>query len=106
MEETILEIYEFYFRNQNYNDLDIEFHHCCFCENNSEKMKNVKHSKQDMAKYLILYLTHLKFNLCSWEKSKYFINSIKLSKFCDDNVVGKWSMEYWPEKKIYILICF
>ena len=108
MEETTLEIYESYFKNyENWRLLiyDLPFHNCCFCEN-GKKINIVKHCKQDMARYIITYLNHLKIYRCSWKKVKYFINSIKLTKFCDEDTTGKWSMKYWTEKDIYILLSF
>ena len=108
MEETILTIYESYFKNyQNWYlpIYELPFHNCCFCQN-GKKNKIIYHCKQDMAKFIITYLNHLKVYRCSWEKVKYFINSVKLSNFCDEHTTGKWLMEYWFEKDIYILICF
>ena len=108
MEETTLTIYESFFKNNENWRLSIyelPFHNCLFCQN-EKKIKIIYHCKQDMVKYIIMYLNHLKVYQCSWEKVKYFINSVKLSKFCDDHVTGKWSMEYWSEKNIYILLHF
>ena len=108
MEETTLTIYETYFKNYDNWKLrlfELPFHNCLFCKNN-KKYNLVKHCKQDMAKYVIMYLDHLKVYRCCWEKTKYFINSIKISNFCDEDVIGKWSMKYWIEKDIYILLHF
>ena len=108
MEETTLTIYESYFKNyENWHVpvFELPFHNCYFCKNR-KKINIVKHSKQDIAKYVIMYLNHLKVYRCPWTKVKYFINSVKLSNFCNEQVVGKWSMEYWIEKDIYILVCF
>ena len=108
MEETTLTIYESFFKNYENWRLSIRelpFHNCYFCQN-GKKIKIIYHCKQDMVKYIIMYLNHLKVYQCSWEKVKYFINSVKLSKFCDEYVTGKWSMEYWSEKNIYILLHF
>ena len=108
MEETTLTIYESYFKNYKNWYLpvhELPFHNCCFCKN-GQKIKIIYHCKQDMVKFIITYLNHLKIYRCSWAKVKYFINSIKLSNFCDENTAGKWVMEYWYEKDVYILLCF
>ena len=106
MEEATLTIYESYFKNYKNWRLpiyELPYHNCVFC---GKKIKIIKHCKQDMTKYIILYLNHLKIYQVCWEKVKYFINSVKLSNFCDENTIGKWSIEYWAEKDIFILICF
>lgn len=107
MEETTLEIFESYFKNDNWRLSlgELSSHNCCFCQNSSKKIKIIYHCKLDMVKFIMTYLNHLKVYGCSWKKVKYFINSIKLSKFCDDNITGKWLLEYWYEKDIYILLC-
>ena len=108
MEETTLTIYESYFKNyQNWHlpIYELPFHNCCFCQN-GKKIKIIYHCKQDMVKFKIMYLNHLKVYRCSYEKVKYFINSVKLSNFCDEHTIGKWLMEYWSEKDIYILLHF
>ena len=108
MEETTLEIFESYFKNDNWRFSigELSSHNCCFCKNEEQKIKIIYHCKQDMTKFVITYLNHLKVYGCRWKKVNYFINSIKLSKFCDENVTGKWLMKYWHEKDIYILLCF
>ena len=108
MEESTLTIYESYFENYENWYLpvhDLVSHNCFFCKN-GKKNRLIYHCKQDMVKFIIMYLNHLKVYRCSWTKVKYFINSVKISKFCDENVIGKWLMEYWSEKDVYILICF
>ena len=92
MEETTLTIYEFYFKNhQNLNNLpigELSFHNCFFCKN-GQKTRIIYQCKQDMVKFILMYLNHLKVYRCSWKKIKYFISSIKMSNFCDDNTTGK-----------------
>ena len=108
MEETTLEIYESYFKNYDnwrFSIGELSSHNCCFCKN-GQKIKIIYHCKQDIVKFIIMYLNHLKVYRSSWEKVKYFINSVKLSNFCNEYVTGKWLMEYWYEKDIYILLCF
>ena len=73
-----------------------------FCKNR-QKIRLVYHCKQDMVKFILMYLNHLKIYRVCWKKVQYFIRSIELSNFCDDNTVGKWVMDYWYEKDIYIL---
>ena len=105
MEETTLTIFESYFKNhQNLNlpFCELSIHNCFFCKN-GRKTRFIYHCKQDMVKFILMYLNHLKIYRCSWKKIQYFIKSIKLSNFCDDNTIGKWVMDYWYEKDIYIL---
>ena len=103
MEETILEIYESYFKNDNwcFSLGELTSHNCFFC--NNKKFKITCDYKQDMVELIILYLNHLKIYGCIWKKVNYFISSIKLSDFCNNNKTSTWVMEYWYEKDIYIL---
>ena len=103
MEETTLEIYESYFKNDNwcFSFGELTSHNCLFC--NNKKFKITCDFKQDMVELVILYLNHLKIYGCIWKKVNYFISSIKLSDFCNNNKTSTWVMEYWYEKDIYIL---
>ena len=103
MEESTLTIYESYFKNQNVNSQIYEMSHDCFFCKNRQKIRFIYHCKQDMVKFILMYFNHLKIYRISWRKVQYFIKSIELSNFCDDNTVGKWVMDYWYEKDIYIL---
>ena len=107
MEEATLEIFESYFKNNNwrFSIVELSSHYCSFCEN-ERKNQIIYHSKQDMAKFIIMYLNHLKLYGASWKKVNYFIKSVKLSNFCNENVTGKWLMDYWHKKNIYILLHF
>ena len=102
MEETTLEIYEAYFKNDNWCFLlkELTSHNCFFC--NNTKYRITFDYKQDAAEFVILYLKHLKIYGCLWKKVNYFINSVRISNFCD-NKTATWVMEYWYEKDIYIL---
>ena len=106
MEETILDIYEAYFKNDNwrFSLKELTSHNCLFCNNN--KYRITFDYKKDAAEYVILYLNHLKIYGSLWKKVNYFINSVRISNFCDDNKTGTWVMEYWYEKDIYILRFF
>ena len=107
MEENILEIYESYFKNDNWRFSlgELTSHNCFFC-NNAQKFRITCDYKRDMAEFIILYLNHLKIYGCLWKKVNYFINSVRLSNLCDDNKTGTWTMQYWHQKDIYILRCF
>lgn len=108
MNEEILTLYESYFRNPDNHKIlleELQNHHCSFCL--LERVMKVKHSKTDMNKIILQYLDHLKLISCSsWEKVKYFFNSIKISGFLNDDCIGKWKMVLWEEKDIYILCHF
>ena len=103
MEETTLDLYKAYFKNDNWSfSLEkLQSHNCFFCDN--KKYKMTFDYKKDAAEFIILYFNHLKIYGVSWEKVKYFFNSIKISKFCDNETIGPWRMEYWYNKDIYIL---
>ena len=106
MEESILEIYESYFKNDNWRFSlgELTSHNCIFC--NNKKFKITCNYKEDMVNFVILYLNHLKIYGCIWKKVNYFITSIRLSDFCNDNKTGTWTLEYWYNKDIYILRSF
>ena len=105
MEESILEIYEYYFKNDNWRFSigELSSHKCFFCENTRQKYRITCDYKQDMVNFVIMYLNHLKIYGSLWKKVNYFITSIKRSNFCDDNKAGQWRLEYWYEKDVYIL---
>ena len=103
MEKTTLEIYKFYFKNQQDKIKLYELSHVCFFCKNEQKIRFIYHCKEDMVKFILMYLNHLKFYQVPWKKVQYFIRSIEISNFCNDNIVGKWVMDYWREKNIYIL---
>ena len=105
MEETTLEIFESYFKNDNwcFSLGELTSHKCCFCNNTGQKIRITCDYKRDMAEFVITYLNHLKIYGCVWKKVNYFITSVKLSNFCDENKTCQWVMEYWYEKDIYIL---
>ena len=104
MNEEILTLYEAYFRNADNHKIfidNLQSHHCCFCW--PEETVRVKHCKTDMIKIILEYLIHLKLISCpSWEKVKYFLKSIRISGFLEDDCIGKWTMIKWLEKDIYI----
>ena len=102
MEEETLDIYEAYFRNDNwtYSLNDLSSHNCLFCKNS--KYRLTFYYKQDASQTIISYLNHLKTYGCKWKKVKYFINSVRLANFCKETNEN-WAMEYWFEKDIYIL---
>ena len=104
MEKTTLTIYKSYFKNHQDSNLSIyePSHNCFFCKN-EQKIRLVYHCKDEIVKFILLYLNHLKFYRVHWKKVQYFIRSIELSNFCNNNIVGKWVMDYWREKDIYIL---
>ena len=104
MEEITLSIYKSYFKKQQPNLQNIydSSHNCFFCKNR-QKTRFIYHCKQDMVKFILMYLNHLKIYRTPWRKVQYFIKSIEMCNFCDDNIVGKWVMDYWREKDIYIL---
>ena len=106
MEETTLDIYEAYFKNDNWSFSfeKLTSHNCLFC--NNAKCRITFNYKQDAAQFIILYLNHLKIYGCHWKKVKYFINSVRISNFCDNETTDIWVMEYWYEKDIYILLSF
>ena len=106
MEETTLDIYEAYFKNDNWSfSLEkLTSHNCFFC--NNTKYRITFDYKQDAAQFIILYLNHLKIYGCCWKKVKYFLNSIRISNFCDNETTDIWVMEYWYEKDIYIIRSF
>ena len=60
MEETTLEIYESYFKNDNWRFSlgKLASHNCFFC--NNKKFRITCDYKQDMVNFVILYLNHLK----------------------------------------------
>ena len=103
MEESTLDIYESYFKNDNWSfSLEkLTSHNCFFC--NNTKYNITFNYKQDAAQFIILYLNHLKIYGCHWKKVKYFLNSVRISNFCDDELNGIWKMYYWHQKDIYIL---
>ena len=105
MEETTLDIYEAYFKEDNwfFSIKELTSHKCIFC--NNMKQRIIFDYKQGAAHFIISYLNHLKIYGCCWNKVKYFIKSIRKSNFCDEKT-ATWAMEYWPEKDIYILYCF
>ena len=84
MEEATLDIYEAYFRNDNWNFSlnDLSSHNCLFC--NNTKYRITFYYKHDAAQMIISYLSHLKIYGCQWNKVKYFINSVRLSNFCNE----------------------
>ena len=102
MEEATLDIYEAYFRNDNWNFSlnDLSSHNCLFC--NNTKYRITFYYKHDAAQLIISYLNHLKVYGCNWNKVKYFINSVRLSNFCNETTEN-WAMEYWFQKDIYVL---
>ena len=101
MEESTLDIYEAYFKNDNWSfSLEqLTSHKCFFCNNSKYRMKF--DYKQDAAQFIITYLNHLKIYGSKWKKVKYFIDSIRISNFCDETT-DIWIMKYWYEKDIYI----
>ena len=106
MEETTLDIYEAYFKNDNnwsFSLNNLTSHNCIFCNNTKYRIKF--DYKQDAADLIISYLNHLKIYGCCWKKVKYFINSIRISNFCNETTES-WAMEYWYQKDIYILYSF
>ena len=107
MNTEIFELYELYFKNIDNHKIfldDLEKHHCCFCC--PEKVLKIYHSKTDMNKIILQYLEHLKLISCpSWEKAKYFFKSVRISGF-NDSCIGKWKIEKWEEKDVYILCYF
>ena len=104
MEEATLTIYKSYFKNQHdFNVLIYEVSHNCFFCQNIQKTRFIYHCKQDMVKFILMYFNHLKIYRVPWRKVQYFVKSIELSNFCDENTVGKWVMDYWRERDIYIV---
>ena len=103
MEETILEIYETYFKNDNWRFSigELASHNCLFC--NNKKFKITCDYKHDMVELIIQYFNHLKIYGTIWSKVNYFITSIKLSDFCNNDKTSIWVMEYWYEKDVYVL---
>ena len=108
MEETTLDVYEAYFKNKNnwfFSLKDLSSHKCLFCT--GKKFKITFDYKQDATDLIICYLNHLKIYGGCWKKVKYFIESIRMSNFCNDTTGGKcWVMSYWFEKDTYILSSF
>ena len=105
MEETTLDIYESYFKNETnwfFSLKDFSSHNCIFCTNT--KFRITFDYKQDAADLIRSYFNHLKIYGQSWKKVKYFINSIRISNFCSETTGGKcWVMKYWFQKDIYII---
>ena len=108
MEESTLDVYEAYFKNEDnwfFSLKDLSSHKCLFCTD--KKFKITFDYKQDAADTIISYLNHLKIYGGSWKKVKYFIESVRISNFCNDTTAGKrWLMTYWFEKDTYILSSF
>ena len=105
MEEETLDLYESYFRNDNWTFSlnDLSNHNCLFCKNT--KYRITFYYKHDASQIILTYLNHLKTYGTKWDKVKYFIRSIRNSNFCKEKTEN-WAMKYWFEKDIYILYCF
>ena len=108
MDVETLDLYECYFKNRQYKIFLSELyeHHCRFCRFCSPLNVEFKEEeyKTEVAKIILEYLNHCRLvsSLC-WSKMKYFFKSIRLSGFLDSNIVGKWKIEKWEEKDVYIL---
>ena len=100
-----LNLYELYFQKQERNIFLSELyeHHCRFCSPLKVELKD-QECKTDVTKIILEYLNHCRLvSALSWSKMKYFFKSVRMSGFLDSSIVGKWKIEKWEEKDIYIL---
>lgn len=105
MEQETFDLYELYFKNQQPKIFlpELYEHHCRFCSPLNVEFK-ILECKTDVAKIIFEYLNHCRlFSALRWDKMKYFFKSVKISGFLDKNVIGKWQLEKWEEKDVYIL---
>ena len=100
-----LELHELYFKSRQRKIFLSELyeHHCRFCSPLNVELKEFEF-KADVTKIILEYLNHCRLFFCScWSKMKYFFKSVKISGFLDSSVIGKWKIEKWEEKDVYIL---
>ena len=105
MDVETLDLYQLYFKKQKRKIFLSELyeHYCCFCSPLNVEFKTFE-CKTDIAKIILEYLNHCRLvsGLC-WSKMKYFFKSVRISGFLDENINGKWKIEKWEEKDVYIL---
>ena len=105
MDIETLDLYECYFKKQQQQHKmflsELYEHHCRFCSPLNLEFK--EECKTEVAKIILEYLTHCRLFCLCWSKMKYFFKSIRISGFLDSNVVGKWKIDKWEEKDVYIL---
>ena len=105
MDVETVDLYECYFKKQERKIFLSELyeHHCRFCSPLTLEFKD-EECKTEVAKIILEYLTHCRLvtSFC-WSKMKYFFNSLRISGFLDSSIIGKWKIEKWEEKDIYIL---
>ena len=90
-------------KNVKYFYLNYLKHHCRFCSPLTLEFKD-EECKTEVAKIILEYLTHCRLvtSFC-WSKMKYFFKSLRISGFLDSSIIGKWKIEKWEEKDVYIL---
>ena len=104
MNVETLNLYELYFKNSERKVFLSELieHYCRFCLPQVDF--KAEECKTDVAKIIVEYLSHSKLvSSLSWSKMKYFFKSVRISGFLDSSIVGKWKIEKWEEKDVYIL---
>ena len=105
MDIETIELFECYFKKEHPKIFLSELwqHHCRFCSPLNVEFKE-EECKTNVTKIILEYLTHCRlFSSFGWSKMKYFFKSLRISGFLNSSIVGKWKMEKWEEKDIYIL---